>query len=291
MSLYTYEVFEIVAELESFTRAADEMNLTRSAVSHAIAGLEKEFGFPLFIRDRSGVTLTAEGQKLLPLVSAVRRCNESLIQEVERINSKETGIVRVGCFHSAGIMWMPEIIRRFKEKYPDIVVEIKRGSYEEIMKQVDENRTDLCLVSKIAVEDQDFTKLYDDPLVYVAHPDFESKHKTFVTVEEIKSNNLIMQREAAISDTREFIEKNEIKVTNYLDIDDDNMLMAMVEKGLGMSIIPKLAYLAGSSDVKMMEIESGVHREIGIAIANPRFMSPATRLFRKEIVEYIEEIK
>ena len=96
-----------------------------------------------------------------------------------------------------------------------------------------------------------------------------------------------MQREAAISDTREFIEKNNIEVASYLDIDDDNMLMAMVEKDLGISIIPDLACQAGNRDVNVYKIKPEIYRELGITVTNPKFMSPATKLLKQEIEQYI----
>ena len=65
MSLYGYEIFETVVEQNSFVKAAHVLNLTPSAVSHAIAKLESDIGFPLFIRNRNGVRLTGEAEKIL----------------------------------------------------------------------------------------------------------------------------------------------------------------------------------------------------------------------------------
>ena len=70
MSLYGYEIFETVVEQNSFVKAAHVLNLTPSAVSHAIAKLESDIGFPLFIRNRNGVRLTGEAEKILPYIRA-----------------------------------------------------------------------------------------------------------------------------------------------------------------------------------------------------------------------------
>ena len=66
MSIYLYTIFETVAEQSSFVKAAGDLHLTPSAISHAIAKLESDVGFPLFIRSKKGVKLTAEGETLLP---------------------------------------------------------------------------------------------------------------------------------------------------------------------------------------------------------------------------------
>ena len=89
MSLYLYEVFKTVAEYKSFSRTAEAMHITPSAVSHAIANLEEQFGFALFERSRKGVQLTVNGEKMLPLVNRVRECNENVLQEAGRINESD----------------------------------------------------------------------------------------------------------------------------------------------------------------------------------------------------------
>ncbi|MER1988943.1 MAG: LysR family transcriptional regulator [Solibacillus isronensis] len=65
MSLVKYEILNKVAEVHSFTKAASVLGLTQSAVSHAVSSLEKEFGFNLIHRNRTGVTLTEDGMQML----------------------------------------------------------------------------------------------------------------------------------------------------------------------------------------------------------------------------------
>ncbi|WP_252898093.1 LysR family transcriptional regulator [Lysinibacillus sphaericus] len=78
MSLVKYEILTKVAEVASFTKAADALGLTQSAVSHAVSSLEKEFGFALIHRSRAGVTLTSEGQTMLRAMRQVLDAQELL---------------------------------------------------------------------------------------------------------------------------------------------------------------------------------------------------------------------
>jgi DNA-binding transcriptional LysR family regulator len=68
MNIKKYEVFSRTAELGSLTRAAESLGLTQSAVSHIIAGLEEDFGFPLLVRSRLGARLTSDGERVMPLI-------------------------------------------------------------------------------------------------------------------------------------------------------------------------------------------------------------------------------
>ena len=71
MTLLSYQVFKAVVEQESFQKAAEVLNLTPSAVSHAVSSMEKELGFSLFTRNKAGVSLTNYGERLLPYINAV----------------------------------------------------------------------------------------------------------------------------------------------------------------------------------------------------------------------------
>ena len=71
MSLQKYEIFLRTLETGSVSRAAEDLGLTQSAVSHALTSLEEQFGFPVLKRSRSGVRLTEEGKKVLPSVRTI----------------------------------------------------------------------------------------------------------------------------------------------------------------------------------------------------------------------------
>lgn len=111
MTLTKYEIFNKVAELNSFTKAAEVLGFTQSAVSHAISSLEKEFSFPLFIRNHSTLTLTKNAEELLITVRKILYYNNMLKQEVAAINGFQKGTVRVGVFSSISKNWIPGILK------------------------------------------------------------------------------------------------------------------------------------------------------------------------------------
>ena len=100
MTLLSYQVFQTVVGQGSFQKAAEILNLTPSAVSHAIASMEQELGFSLFTRNKAGVALTNYGEHLLPYVNAVLNSDESLQQAIAGLNGLKMGNVKVGCFSS-----------------------------------------------------------------------------------------------------------------------------------------------------------------------------------------------
>ena len=113
MTLLTYQIFKTVSEAGSFHKAADLLGLTPSAISHAVSGMEKELGFSVFTRGKSGVSLTSSGSRLLPYINAVLNSDESLQQAVSEMNGLKQGTVKVGAFSSVCTNWIPDIITSF----------------------------------------------------------------------------------------------------------------------------------------------------------------------------------
>ena len=77
MTLFSYEIFDAVARQGSFNKAAQQLHLTPSAISHAIAVMEAELGFTLFNRGKNGVTMTSYGASLYPSIRAVLNSDEA----------------------------------------------------------------------------------------------------------------------------------------------------------------------------------------------------------------------
>lgn len=72
MANFSYEVFSKVVERGTLAKAAAELNVTPSAVSHSVSQLETELGFPLLIRNRTGVALTEDGAQVLPIIQSIQ---------------------------------------------------------------------------------------------------------------------------------------------------------------------------------------------------------------------------
>ena len=291
MSLYLYEVFKTVAEYKSFSRTAEAMHITPSAVSHAIANLEEQFGFALFERSRKGVQLTVNGEKMLPLVNRVRECNENVLQEAGRINDSDVGEVRIGVLHSVALTWMPEIIKRFKDKYPKIEVRIYEAGYNEISDLLYKHAIDIGIVADSFVKaGQMFELLVKDHMVCVVPEDFTTKSEKMITVGEIKRGKLLMQYDAGEIELKKFLEDNEISVDEYIKVDDDNVMVALVEQGLGISVVPGLCVKNSRRKVKILGLKPDVYRNLGLVTASTRSPAPATVKMIAEIKNYVKTV-
>ena len=106
--------------LGSFTRAAEELGYTQSGLTHMMNSLEKDVGFPLLVRGRTGVRLTPAGQRIFPLVQECLNGAKALEREILLINTQQEESVRVAAYDSIARHWLPEVIQRFRRAHPDV---------------------------------------------------------------------------------------------------------------------------------------------------------------------------
>ena len=115
MSLKKYKALVETIDLGSLTKAAEKLNYTQPGISHMILSLENEFGFPLLIRGKNGVTPTPEAEKLMVYLRQIVNGEEKLKEEVNRIHGADVGTIRIGCFFSLSIHLLPSIVAEFTE--------------------------------------------------------------------------------------------------------------------------------------------------------------------------------
>lgn len=137
MDTKKYEVFEKTVELSSLTKAAEELGLTQSGVSHIIAALEEEFGFPLLTRSRTGARLTPEGEKIMPFLRDILRSQEQLDQTAAELRGLSAGTVRIATFTSVAVHWLPGMMQEFQTLYPHVEFKLFNGDYHDVDRWAD----------------------------------------------------------------------------------------------------------------------------------------------------------
>jgi DNA-binding transcriptional LysR family regulator len=112
--------FATVAEQQSFTRAAEKLHVAQSAISQQIKTLEEELEVKLFVRTKRSVKLTAAGHAFLPEANDILYRVEKSRVEARRAAQGETGTLSIGCVSWTTSLFLPELIRAYRERYPDV---------------------------------------------------------------------------------------------------------------------------------------------------------------------------
>ena len=189
MTLLACQIFSTIAHEGSFARTAEQLHLTPSAISHAVSTMEAECGFPLFTRTKSGVTMTAAAENLLPAIQRLLASSESLDQSIAQINGMHKGVLRLGVFNSACVTWLPQLVPQFQLDFPGIDVQIYQGSYADICAWVKNGTAEIGFLSNSSALDLDFEPLYDDELVCIAPASYRPARPGCVSAEELRRHH------------------------------------------------------------------------------------------------------
>ena len=274
-----YTVLLGVMDWGSLTSAAEKLGYTQSGISHIIADLEAECGFPLIKRTRTGSGLTREGERLTEPIRALQRAGEQLFSAMDEINGLRSGVVRVGMFSSVAVHWAPELLKRFSEKYPNISVEVFSGLYNEIEDRVLSEELDCGFLSECSRLRPGFRGLARDRLLAVLPAGHELCALERVPLEAIANADLIIPGEGTGYDIGELFRAARIKPRVKYALSDDYAALSMAERGLGITILPELILAGQTAKVELRELDPACCRTIGIATRPGRLLSPAAAAF------------
>lgn len=289
MTLFSYEIFDAVARQGSFNKAAQQLHLTPSAISHAIAVMEEELGFALFNRGKSGVTMTSYGASLYPAIRAVLNSDEALKQSIARLNGLEKGKVKLGTFNSVCAYLLPDILKSFKAQYPQIEVEVYQGTYDDVKEWLRSGQVDIGFLSSSCAEEFTLTEILREPLLCIQPRDWPAPEGGAVKPQMMNDQSFVVQGDATDADVRRFLKKHKIATQRRCHVIDDMSNIAMVEAGVGMAIMPQLTLRNCSAAVSIYPIDPPEYREIGITVQRPSAMAPAVEQMFRHIVEHCKE--
>ena len=284
MDLKKYRMFLQVLEAGSLTRAAERLGCTQSAVSHAIQTLEKELGFPLMRRSRGGVRLTEAGEALLPSVRGLLNAAEHLRQSADGIRGLETGTIRIGTFTSVAVHWLPGMIKAFRQDYPGVELRIMSGDYHDVEQWLSQGAVDLGFVSLPCGADCRCIPLAEDKILAVLPRDHRFASLPRFPLAMAGDEPFISLLEASDQDLRRALDSVGVTPNIVMQTKDDYAIIAMVENGLGISIMPELLLRGRSDNVRVMELAPPASRRIALAVPEALPPGPAAARF----VQYAE---
>lgn len=283
-NLLKYMAFVKTVETGSFTKAAESLHYAQSSVSKMIADLEKEWNLVLLERDRNGVHLTTSGEQVLPFARMLIDDYRRLESRVNEINGIETGMIRIGTFSSVAIHWLPNIFAEFQRDFPGIEYEMLMGDYEEVERWIEEGRVDcgfLRLPTRPAFDTISLKK--DEYLVVLpkGHPLCEQKE---IDIHQLEDQPFLLLEHGGKTEVSDLLEKSQVHPQIRFTTWEDYAIMAMVEKGLGIGILPELILKKIPYEIEVRRLAEPYYREIGIAVKDQSRMSPATEKFMEYLV-------
>ncbi len=286
--LTKYRILMSTVELGSLTRAAETLGCTQSAVSHSIASLESELGFRLLRRARSGIKLTDEGRRLLPFVRALLAADEQLGQTAAEIRGLDQGTVRIGAFTSVAVHWLPPVLKEFQRDYPKVGFRLFNGDYHDVNEWLSDGSIDIGFVALPCELKCETIPLMEDRLLAILPRDSRYASYPRFPLVECEREPFISLLQSSDHDARRALEAAGVKPNVRFYTKDDYAIIAMVEQGLGMSIMPELLLKGRHDDVLTLPLVPEAKRTIGLALPAGGLAGPATRRFCDYVVRYVK---
>ncbi len=242
MELWQLRTFRAVAENLNFTKAAEHLFLTQSAVSHQIKALEEEFGVPLFIRGKRGVTLTDAGRNALKYAVKILDEAEAMSEIVTGREKALTGRVRVAAATQALVYLFAPLFEDFMDAFETVELVFRTTvSTEQTVEDILNGKADVGFASlAVYSPNLEVAELFEDELVLVAGKKHKLAQKAEVSIKNLAGERWILfERGSSIRRaTDDFFKRKQIAPETALESNDTYFIKIMIEHGLGVSLLP-----------------------------------------------------
>ncbi|AFZ55050.1 LysR family transcriptional regulator [Cyanobacterium aponinum] len=240
-TLHQLKVFETTARLGSFTKAAEELEITQPTVSSQVKQLTKTVGLPLFEQIGKQLYLTDAGKELLKTCQDVFSQLENFEMKVADLKGTKEGKLRLSVITTA-TYFMPRILGAFCQLYPNIDVALQVTNHEQMQQRMSNNQDDLYILSQ-PPEDMDLKSqpFIDNPLVMIARKDHPLASRQNISLEDLQSYPFIMRESG--SGTRQAVQnlfkEHNISVKVRLELGSNEAIKQAILGDLGISVLSK----------------------------------------------------
>ena len=266
------------------------LGYTQSGLTHMMNSLEKDFGFPVLVRGRAGVRLTAAGERIFPLVRDCLAAGELLEREIRMINADKEETIRVAAYASVAVHWLPEVIQQFRHDHPGVNVDIQMGSVEEVYRWVREDKADMCFASRQEGQTLEWTYLRNDRLVAILPPDYDMQGRETFPVYGFDGQEFLMPSMGFDLDIMRVLNRHGVMPLVRTTQVSDSVIISMVEHGLGVSILSELVMKGRKDNVQAVPMDPPAVRELGIAARPRKELRPLARKFIAAARDMIEKM-
>ena len=284
------EILVTAAELGSFSKTAEKVGYTQSGLTHMMDALEREVGFPLLQRSHQGIQLTRQGQLLLPAIRDLLQANANLESQIRLIAGQKSEVIRIAAYSSIAMHWMPEILYRFRRICPEVNVDLRMVDHAlEPFQLLERGQTDVIFASRQDYSFCDWTPLYDEKMYAILPRDYPLEGRETFPLEEFSGQEFLMPYGRFDIDVTAAMEPVGVKLNVKTTRVDDETLIRMVGRGLGVSMMTELMIRGRTDDVLCVPVWPPAIRELGMGTHNRRKETDSIRKLKSCMLEFLRD--
>ncbi len=275
MDIAKLKVVLLAIEKKSFSKAAEELSYTPSALSHIADSIENELGVKILNRTFSGIELTENGKVLYEKLKSLVSAEQDLLLTAEKI-SRNDNLLRIGTYSSIAQNLLPQILKKFKQEYPAVTTAIKVGNV--LTSWLEDDVADVIFTDNPPTN-ATWLKILDDPFMAI-YPVELLPDKKIVSKEDLYQHACVIQNDTLIKDN---FELDRFKEVISFDSIDESSIFSMVKENIGIAVLPQLMLKNKGKFLRAVKFEPAISREIGCAYKKEKAQSACAKQFIKFI--------
>lgn len=282
------EILMTAADLGSFTKASEVVGYTQSGLTHMMDALEREVGFPLLQRSHSGIRLSPQGEQLMPAIREFLQANAALENRIRAIREQKNEVIRVAAYSSIAMHWMPELLYRFKRLCPEVSVDLRMVDHAlEPYELLESGQSDLIFASRYSYHFCDWTPLYEDRMYAILPRDYPLNGREVFPVEEFAGQEFLMPYGRFDIDVHAALDGAGVSLNERTSRVDDETVIRMVGRGLGVSLMSELMIRGRRDDVLCVPVSPAAGRQLGMGTHLRRKDSESMAKLKECILDFI----
>lgn len=272
-----------IHEAGGVARAADLLNITQSALSHQIKGLEEQTGVELFIRKSKPIRLSSSGQRLLKLANKILPEIDALQSEFEDLRAGKSGRLHIAIECHACFEWLFPVLEKFRQKWRDVDIDIKPGLAFEALPALQKENVDLVISSDPEkLPGITFTHLFDYKSVFVSSANHPLSKKKWIEASDFAKETLITYpvERNRLDVFSQLLIPNKVEPAQIRKAELTSIILLLVASDRGVTVLPDwvVAEVRNSSDYAIRPLnKKGVKRGLFAATRTECLEKPFMR--------------
>lgn len=236
------KIFKLVAYYGNVSKASKVLCVTQPSVTKSIKKLEDELGVKLFIREKQGVRLSPDGEKIYRFILDPINALENVKLIAKGVEEIESGSLKIGADSSIAKIYLFKTIYNFKRLYPNVSVEVYNSNNNDLYNKLKSGKLDIVFIDSELEVNSSYEKflLCEQEFCFFCTKEYDESIKKFSNIKAAISNNLIMNSSEEITDfLSEIFIKNGMKLNPSITINDYRLLLDYVLASMGIGFAPK----------------------------------------------------
>jgi LysR family transcriptional regulator for metE and metH len=230
-----------IHECGGLAKAADQLNITQSALSHQIKGLEDQAGVELFVRRSKPLKLSAAGMRLLRLADQVLPQVEALQAEFSGLRDGRSGRLHIAIECHACFEWLFPVLETFRKSWPDVDVDIRPGLAFDALPALIKEDVDVVISSDPEdLPGVTFTPLFDYNPVFVAAASHPLAQKDYIEAEDFRGQTLITYpvERSRLDIFSQLLSPAKVEPSAIRQVELTAVILLLVASNRGVSVLP-----------------------------------------------------